>query len=416
MEVTEAIKSRYSEREYSDTPVDREQVNLLLEAAHEAPCSCNLQLMQYVVVDDPGLREKLSRVATHKMMWAPTNIFFFIDPRYTVKRHSAVMGLGAAMQNMSLTATSLGLATCPMAGFVGDREIKNILGVPEHLEPILILGVGYPKYTKVQKIRQRLPLSSMAHYNQFDPSHASFINPSSQLSDWSVSQLVDYRRRIGPVYRYDDRFLLQIFPRQAYEKAVEVLIEKSNLKDKQVLDLFSFDSCFAKYLFDRSQGANITVSDYFPEVTSQIQNLHEEITFVSIDENNVLGVADSSQDVVTAVEKLQFTPNLEALVREVARVLKSGGQFYVTLEKKPWLKRLYYACMTLYRTYSPFVTSNVYEGSPYYKIGPYREVRMASLKKTCSRYGMSIQATGSASYTSRSRFGLEISYALFTKD
>jgi nitroreductase len=48
-----------------------------------------------------------------------------------------------AVDHMTLQATELGLATCWICNF-DQPKAAEILKLPEHLEPIVLLPVGYP--------------------------------------------------------------------------------------------------------------------------------------------------------------------------------------------------------------------------------------------------------------------------------
>ena len=56
MDVMEAIKGRRSIRQFSEKPVEREQLGRLLEAARWAPSGGNLQKWRFVVVTSPSQR------------------------------------------------------------------------------------------------------------------------------------------------------------------------------------------------------------------------------------------------------------------------------------------------------------------------------------------------------------------------
>ena len=47
-----------------------------------------------------------------------------------------------AMQNMVLTATSEGLATCWIGSFY-ENQVKELLSIPERFKVIALLAVGY---------------------------------------------------------------------------------------------------------------------------------------------------------------------------------------------------------------------------------------------------------------------------------
>ncbi|MDA8597040.1 nitroreductase family protein [Candidatus Pacebacteria bacterium] len=415
MQVSEAISKRFAERTYTDAPVTRDIIAHLLAAAHQAPCSCNLQLMQYVVVDDPELRLKLADIATKKLLWAPVNIFFFVDPRLNTERQATIMGMGAAMQNLALAATEMGLGTCPMAGFKGDNELKTLLGVPEYMEAILIMSVGYPKDSEQQKVRSRLAVEELVHYNQYSPAQPP-LKMSDALSDWSIPELINYRRRIGPVYRYADRFRLHIFPDNVYECAAEIAKENVPHTGAKVLDLVSFDSRFAQAVVRNIPDVKLTVSDYFPEVTSIFAAQSDTVSYLEINEENELAADSESFELVTLVHKLNFTPNPAALVREGARVLKKDGLFLVTSEPYNFWKSAGYWLRKFWLCRIKGKSCNVYDNNPYYKIGPYKKRDLASLEKLCKNSGLRLVKRGAVELASTGRFKSEVAYALYAKD
>ncbi|WP_051332198.1 nitroreductase family protein [Cucumibacter marinus] len=53
------------------------------------------------------------------------------------------MEAGAATQNMQLMATSIGLASVPVAGF-HDNTLKTVLDLPDTETPLLLFALGYP--------------------------------------------------------------------------------------------------------------------------------------------------------------------------------------------------------------------------------------------------------------------------------
>ncbi len=55
MDLQEAIFSRRTVRKFLKKPVPREIVEKIIDAARYAPSACNLQLWEFVAVDDPEL-------------------------------------------------------------------------------------------------------------------------------------------------------------------------------------------------------------------------------------------------------------------------------------------------------------------------------------------------------------------------
>ena len=59
MDVMEAIKKRYSVRNYQDRVVETEKLDSILEAARLAPSASNRQEWRFIVVRDKDIRQRL---------------------------------------------------------------------------------------------------------------------------------------------------------------------------------------------------------------------------------------------------------------------------------------------------------------------------------------------------------------------
>lgn len=63
MNVMEAIKTRCSVRSYQDRPVEKEKIDMILEAARLAPSASNRQEWRFIVVRDRETRQRLAKAA-----------------------------------------------------------------------------------------------------------------------------------------------------------------------------------------------------------------------------------------------------------------------------------------------------------------------------------------------------------------
>ena len=66
MKVMEAIAERRSIRSFSGQPVEEEKLLHVLEAGRMAPSARNMQDWKFVVVKDPGLRQRLAEAARNQ--------------------------------------------------------------------------------------------------------------------------------------------------------------------------------------------------------------------------------------------------------------------------------------------------------------------------------------------------------------
>ena len=144
MEVFEAIQRRKSVRAYVPTPVPREKLERILEAARLAPSAENRQPWYFIVVTDPEKRKRIARSGMFAGFLAesPVVIVGCGDQKASKKWH--VVDVTIAMQNMVLAATEEGLGTCWVGSF-NEGLVKRLLKIPKHLKVVALLAVGYPR-------------------------------------------------------------------------------------------------------------------------------------------------------------------------------------------------------------------------------------------------------------------------------
>ena len=149
MTFLELAKQRYSCRSYDSKQVEQEELNQILEAGRVAPSAVNFQPWQFIVIRDKENLDKIHK-AYHREWFqtAPCVIVICGDHDISWKRkhdgkdHCDV-DVAITVDHMTLQATELGLGTCWICNFDPQKAVE-ILKLPGHLEPIVILPVGYP--------------------------------------------------------------------------------------------------------------------------------------------------------------------------------------------------------------------------------------------------------------------------------
>lgn len=171
MNVFEAIKGRRSIRKYKTKPVDRELVKKLLEAARWAPSAGNIQPWLFIVIDDPNFLEAIRMVSPGYFGQAPLAILICSNKEKAHKiggtlgrDYLTIADCAMAAQNILLAAYALGLGTCVIKSF-SHTAIKEILEIPEGIEPELLVVVGYASETPNPP--PKLPLSDIVYLNKF---------------------------------------------------------------------------------------------------------------------------------------------------------------------------------------------------------------------------------------------------------
>jgi nitroreductase len=146
VEILNLLKSRRSIRIYQDKPIPQDLILQILEAGRWAPTGANLQPWHFIVVTDSETRKMIGDVARFffikffRVEKAPVILVLGFDKRKgKYGRYDATLAGG----NMMTMATSLGLGTCWIGAF-DEQKVKEILEIPEKIEVIGLITLGYP--------------------------------------------------------------------------------------------------------------------------------------------------------------------------------------------------------------------------------------------------------------------------------
>ncbi len=201
MELMECIKGRRSTRAFNGRKVSRDDVTAVIKAGIAAPSKGNCQIWEFVAVSGDKKREmdermlalvrtdlipsmslgeaattrenaafakadrrhrqyeseisgRLSPTAppfrqfivegTFTFFSAPVAILVFVDEVFA-KDLPHILSVGAAVENMLLTATALGLGSCWIGGVWRYTPVlRTLLGIPESKRLLSSVALGYP--------------------------------------------------------------------------------------------------------------------------------------------------------------------------------------------------------------------------------------------------------------------------------
>ena len=149
MTFSEVSRLRYSVRAYENTPVEKEKIKKVVDAARIAPSAVNLQPWKFVVIRDEDIKNQIA--GEYKREWireAPVIIAACGDHNSAWKRgdgkdHTDI-DLAIAVDHMTLAAVEEGLGTCWVCNF-NSMNCAGILNLPKGMEIVALLPLGYPK-------------------------------------------------------------------------------------------------------------------------------------------------------------------------------------------------------------------------------------------------------------------------------
>ena len=166
MEFSDLIRQRYSVRAYRSDPIPDDVLRRVLEAAVLAPTAANRQSFCLWVARTAGREEDLKRIYGRDwFVKAPVVVCGCAIPsgnwvRRDGKNYSDV-DIAIVFDHLILAATNEGLGTCWIGAFdpVAAREV---LKLPEGVEPVLFTPLGYPADQPTAK--KRRPLSELVAF------------------------------------------------------------------------------------------------------------------------------------------------------------------------------------------------------------------------------------------------------------
>jgi nitroreductase len=173
MDVLEAIRRRRSIRAFKSDDVSPEIVEKLLDAASWAPSAGNIQPWEFIVVRKPEIKRALAEAALDQTFIEEAPVVIVVcanknrsSQGYGIRGKTlyCLQDTAASIQNILLTAYSLGLGTCWVGAF-REEEAREILKIPQGIRPVAIIPVGYPAETPPP--RNKRPISQTVHYETF---------------------------------------------------------------------------------------------------------------------------------------------------------------------------------------------------------------------------------------------------------
>ncbi len=200
MDLFDAMYSQRSLTRFKPDPVPKDAIDKIIDAAIRAPNGGNRQPWEFIAITD---REVISQVGgVYKDVWlnamgqeappdetpaykaarylanhmpeVPAMILICADHSGTAPttqgetfvRGSQASSVWPAAQNLFLAARALGLGTrLTTAHIRGEQRVKDILGIPDHVETVMLTPLGYPRGNFGPT--QRKPAAEVTSYNRY---------------------------------------------------------------------------------------------------------------------------------------------------------------------------------------------------------------------------------------------------------
>ena len=152
MDIEEAIYNRRTIRRFKQEPVPIEILKKLIDFARVAPMGSNIQSIEYIIVSDSSMREKLFPLVQwagflpekdqHPEVGRRPMVYIIVLGNTDIKENPR-LDAGAAIENILLAAVKFGLGSCWM-GSVNREKAAVLFNLPKNYEIISVISLGYP--------------------------------------------------------------------------------------------------------------------------------------------------------------------------------------------------------------------------------------------------------------------------------
>jgi len=156
--IYEKIKTRRTIRKYAQKDVPREVLLRCVDAARLSPSGANRQPLKYIIVNDHELTKEVFKT----LSWAGYLPDYHPSEHETPRAYIVIVldksirdnvghDAGIAAMSISMVAYDEGVGSC-ILGSVNREKLKAILKVPDSLDTVLVVALGYPAENPVADV------------------------------------------------------------------------------------------------------------------------------------------------------------------------------------------------------------------------------------------------------------------------
>lgn len=202
------LLQRKSTRSFLDKEISKEDKDLIIEAAINAPTAGNMQLYSIIEVEDEELKSKLSILCDNQPFIKEAKyVLIFVGDYYKWQKAFKSIGLNPrdieegdmllaaedaliAASNAQVASESLGIGSC----YIGDimenaEEVSKLLKLPNHTYPACMIVFGYPSEN----------MKNVNKPKRVDSKYVLFKNEYSSLNNDEIKDML-YSRTVPKGY------------------------------------------------------------------------------------------------------------------------------------------------------------------------------------------------------------------------
>ncbi|WP_454085713.1 nitroreductase family protein [Georgenia sp. Marseille-Q6866] len=164
------LRSLRQSRRFLPTPVGQDELQRLLEVARWTGSAKNTQPWHLVVVTDAGVNAELAQCGAFAGFLEGVSASIVVSVEG--EGRSVAYDDGRLAERVMLAASALGIGsgTAWFSNAEARGRVRELLGLPHHLEPWSAIGLGYTDTSQAQATPQlsgRKPLAEMSSWNRY---------------------------------------------------------------------------------------------------------------------------------------------------------------------------------------------------------------------------------------------------------
>jgi len=171
MDIFEAIKKRRSIRKFSNKDISKQEIDVMLRMAMQAPTARGEKPWHFIVISDKVVLKELSYALSNGRMLAEAALCIILvtDKASVTSPDLYPQDMAASTQNLMLAATALNIGSVWLGTFPNKErmaKVESIISLPDNFEYFSMVALGYPKDESDFKFIDKYDPSRI-HYDRF---------------------------------------------------------------------------------------------------------------------------------------------------------------------------------------------------------------------------------------------------------
>ena len=164
MDAYECVATKLDVREFDSRDVPADVKLKVLEAARLTGSGINNQHWRFILVQGRDHLKRLAEDSTTGSWVAQANfaVIVLTNPKFGFH----MLDAGRAAQDMQIAAWNFGVISCLFTG-LNLETLQRDFGIPNNLNPSVVVGFGYPGRKVTGKRKNRKPLSDLTFLNSY---------------------------------------------------------------------------------------------------------------------------------------------------------------------------------------------------------------------------------------------------------